>query len=71
MISKSKSKKSKIKELKLANRKSTLFFINKSRKISYQNKKKAYFKKKQDQKNFILAIRKNTIEDKKKKDNKK
>ena len=58
------------KNLKLANEKVlALPYINEPKKISRSNKKKEYFKKKQDRKNFILATKDNTIEDEKKQNN--
>ena len=60
-------KKSRPKNLKLANGMTlALPCINKPKKTSHQNKKKEYLKKKQNQKNSILATRDNTIKNKKK-----
>ena len=64
---KSKLEESRLKDLKLANRKIfTLFYTNELGKSSPQDKKKVCFKKKQDLKNSILVIRDNIFEDKKK-----
>lgn len=71
IIRKSKPKELKSRKLKSAAKKPALSYINKLKKIFCQNKKKEYLKKKQDWKNFTLAIKDNTIEDKKKKNNKK
>ena len=63
----SKLKESRSKDLKPANGKTpTLPRTNKPGKISYQDKKKKYLKKKQDRKNSILAIQNNAIEGEKK-----
>ena len=62
-----KLKKSRPKNSKLANKKTfALLHTNKSRKNSYQKKKKKYFNKKQNIKNSILAMRDNAIESEKK-----
>ena len=67
---KSKPKESRLKDLKLANEKnSTLPRIDEPGKISYQDKKKEYFKKKRDRKNSTLAIKNNAIEGEKKRNN--
>ena len=60
---KSKSNKFRSKDLKLVNKKIfALLHINKSGKISCQDKKKKYFKKNQDQKSSTLAMEDNVIE---------
>ena len=64
-IKKSKHKDFKPKNYKSANKKTfALFYTNKLREISCQDKKKEYFKKKWNRKNSILAIRDNAIKDK-------
>ena len=67
---KSKLKESRLKDLKPANKKTpALLHTNEPRKISHQDKKKEYFKKKQDRKNSTPAIGDNTIEGEKKRNN--
>ena len=67
---KSRPKESRPKDLKPANEKTPApLYTNKSGKTSCQDKKKEYFKKKQDRKNSTLAIRDNAIKDKKKQNN--
>ena len=67
---KSKPKEFRLKDLKLANRKTaTLFRTNEPGKTSCQNKKKKYLKKKRDRKNSIPAIKNNAIEGEKKQNN--
>ena len=65
-----KPKKSRPKDSKLANRKtSTLSRTNELGKTFYQNKKKKYFKKKQDQKNSTPVTKDNIIKGEKKQNN--
>ena len=67
---KSKPEEFRPKNSKPANRKTPVPpCINKLRKTSRQNKKKKYFKKKQDWKNSTLATRDNAIEGEKKQNN--
>ena len=66
----SKPKESRSKDSKRADGKtSTPPHINEPEKTSCQNKKKEYFKKKQDRKNSSLAIENNAIEGEKKRNN--
>ena len=66
----SKPKESRPKDSKPANKKTpTPPHTNEPGKISYQNKKKKYLKKKQDWKNFTPATRDNAIEGEKKQNN--
>ena len=70
IVKKSKPKESRLKNLKPANKITfALSYINKLEKTFYQDKKKEYFKKKWNQKNFIPAIKDNAIKDKKKQNN--
>ena len=66
----SKPKEIRSKDSKLANRKTlALLCTNKPEKISRQDKKKKYLKKKRDQKNSIPATKNNAIEGEKKRNN--
>ena len=66
-----KLKETNPKKLKLAYKKLALSHINNLEKISCWNKKKKYFKKKQNWKNFTLVIDNKMIENTKKKNDKK
>ena len=66
----SKPEESRPKDLKPANRKTSASpRTNKTKKTSHQDKKKEYLKKRQDQINSTPAIKDNTIEDEKKRNN--
>ena len=69
-VKKSKSEEPRPKDSKPANGKtSALLRTIEPGKISRQDKKKEYLKKKRDRKNFTLAIKENAIEDEKKRNN--